>query len=87
MSDQALGDMCYGENRTTSFENLRLFLEGGRTWPVEEKYECPARPADGAYCWTQAGVDGGSQHFPGDSIQVGDFVTESQRALAASKNI
>jgi len=79
--------MCYGENRTTSFENLRLFLEGGRTWPVEEKYECSARPADGAYCWTQAGVDGGSKHFPGDSIQVGDFVTESQRALAASKNI
>ena len=31
--------------------------------------------------WTQEGVDGGSAYFPG--IQVGDPVTESQRATAA----
>ena len=33
--------------------------------------------------WTQVGVDGGSGYFPG--IQVGDFVTESQRATASGK--
>ena len=53
--------------------NLLLFLEGGRTWPVGDKYECPTRPPKSNYCWTQVGVDGGSGYFPG--IQVGDLVT------------
>ena len=53
VSDQALGDICYGIDRNESITNLKLFLNGGRTWPVEEKYECPTRPPSATYCWTQ----------------------------------
>ena len=73
VSDQAIGDICYGSDRNASVTNLLLFLEGGRTWPVGDKYECPTRPPKSNYCWTQVGVDGGSGYFPG--IQVGDLVT------------
>ena len=73
VSDQAIGDICYGSDRNSSVTNLLLFLEGGRTWPVGDKYECPTRPPKSNYCWTQVGVDGGSGYFPG--IQVGDLVT------------
>ena len=73
VSDQAIGDICYGSDRNASVTNLLLFLEGGRTWPVGDKYECPTRPPKSNYCWTQGGVDGGSGYFPG--IQVGDLVT------------
>merc|ERR1712008_354154 len=81
LRDQAIGDICYGSDRNASVTNLLLFLEGGRIWPVGDKYECPTRPPKSNYCWTQGGVDGGSGYFPG--IQVGDLVTESQRAAAA----
>jgi len=52
VSDNAVNTICYG-----GYDNLKQFLEGGRTWPVENKFECPSAPVTFRVMrWTDQGA-------------------------------
>jgi len=78
VSDVAVGKICYG-----GIDNLKQFLEGGRTWPVADKYECPAAPVVFRIMrWTATGAGKYPDTF-GRTTIMGELVSAADISAAA----
>lgn len=90
ITDAAVARICFGETGEEALANLKLFLEGGRSWPRDTKYECPAQPIlnSRAMRWTGTGAGQYPDTF-GRNTTEGERVTDAdiQAALGVGAGL
>lgn len=90
ITDAAVTRICFGETGGDALANLKRFLEGGRSWPRESKYECPAQPISNTAMmqWTATGAGKYPDTF-GRNTTEGERVTDAdiQAALGVGAGL